>query len=114
MRTKEEETKSVVVKSFSGRQKFDGAAWSAWDYHKTKSRIHVECCKRHFDKDKVWPTDSEIAPKINTIFLPIKRKTSSNELEKELTKKKAKAEDLLPFWKKACNGIVPIDNNMEL
>ena len=107
IKTKEDETNSGLVKSYPGRRKFDGGAWSAWEYHKTKSKIHTECCRRHFDEDKDWPPDSALAPKINTFFSPVKTKSLSNNLEAKEPSKNVEAKDCLPFWKKACNGIIP-------
>ena len=83
MKTNEDEANSGLVKTYRGRRKFDGGAWSAWEYHKTKSKIHTECCRRHFYKDKDWLSDSAIAPKINTFFSPLKRKSLSNDLKSE-------------------------------
>ena len=107
-KTKEEEGISGVVKSYSGRQKFNGGTWLAWEYHKTQFKIHKECCRRHFNKDKEWPSDSVIAPKINTIFSHMKRKSLSNDLAaEEPSSKKVSAKPCLPFWREACNGIIP-------
>lgn len=93
--------KHGVVKPYAG----NSGKTASWNYHR-QTQDHTECCRRHFEKNKKWPTDSVASPTIKRFFSTVKQ---SNNQEQNANGNNAKRiRVMLPFWRLACNGIIPI------
>ena len=69
-----------VMRCYPRRQLFYGGSWPAQQIHKLL-RIHKECCRQHFDKDKDWLTGTIVTLRIDSIFAPAKRAAPNTSLQ---------------------------------